>query len=96
MQEVDAIESEVRQMQSDLAEVEELLSSPHTLPKHKEEKLKVAPSSQGTHFTASSWQEVVKFLNEAASLLCSSPTPSLLLLCSSSTPPLLLPCPSRF
>lgn len=43
MQEVDAIESEVRQMQSELAEVEELVSSPQTLPKHKEEKLKVAP-----------------------------------------------------
>lgn len=41
-QEVDAIESEVRQMQSELAEVEELLSSPQTLPKHKEEKLKVS------------------------------------------------------
>lgn len=40
---MDAIESEVRQMQSELAEVEELLSSPQALPKHKEEKLKVAP-----------------------------------------------------
>lgn len=40
-QEVDAIESEVRQMQSELAEVEELLSSPQALPQHKEEKVKV-------------------------------------------------------
>lgn len=47
LQEVDAIESEVRQMQSELAEVEELLSSPQTLPKHKEQKLKVAPQGGG-------------------------------------------------
>lgn len=49
-QEVEAIESEVRQMQSELTEVEELLSSPQTLPKHKEEKLKVGKFEWGRHY----------------------------------------------
>lgn len=71
MQEVDAIESEVRQMQSELAEVEELLSSPQTLPKHKEEKLKVAPQGGVKYFIpSSSWKMFsLEFLNEGAFLL---------------------------
>lgn len=43
MQEVEAIESEVRRMQSELDEIKSLLLSPETLPKPKEEKLKVGP-----------------------------------------------------
>lgn len=71
MQEVDAIESEIRQMQSELAEVEELLSSPQTLPKHKEEKLKVAPQGGVKYFILnSSWKLFsLEFLNEGAFLL---------------------------
>lgn len=68
MQEVDAIESEIRQMQSELAEVEELLSSPQTLPKHKEEKLKVAPQGGVKYFIPSSSRKMfsLEFLNEGA------------------------------
>lgn len=71
MQEVDAIESEIRQMQSELAEVEELLSSPQTLPKHKEEKLKVAPQGGVKYFIPSSSRKMfsLEFLNEGAFLL---------------------------
>lgn len=71
MQEVDAIESEIRQMQSELAEVEELLSSPQTLPKHKEEKLKVAPQGGVKYFIPSSSRKLfsLEFLNEGAFLL---------------------------
>lgn len=71
MQEVDAIESEIRQMQSELAEVEELLSSPQTLPKHKEEKLKVAPQGGVKYSIPSSSRKMfsLEFLNEGAFLL---------------------------
>lgn len=71
MQEVDAIESEIRQMQSELAEVEELLSSPQALPKHKEEKLKVAPQGGVKYFIPSSSRKLfsLEFLNEGAFLL---------------------------
>lgn len=71
MQEVDAIESEIRQMQSELAEVEELLSSPQTLPKHKEEKLKVAQQGGVKYFIPSSSRKLfsLEFLNEGAFLL---------------------------
>lgn len=71
MQEVDAIESEIRQMQSELAEVEELLSSPQTLPKHKEEKLKVAPQGGVKYFIPSSSRKMfsLELLNEGAFLL---------------------------
>lgn len=40
-QEVEAIEGEVRQMESDVAEIKTVLSSPEAFPSPREENLKV-------------------------------------------------------
>lgn len=43
---MEAIESEVRRMESDVAEIRTLLSSPETLPSPREEGLKVRRKSE--------------------------------------------------
>lgn len=43
VQEVEAIESEVRRMENDVAEIKTLLSSPEAFPSPREESLKVRP-----------------------------------------------------